>query len=113
MKKILMLIIASGLVILVAEGTVFSSPGKAAPDNVPVVVAPDIVVGMQAGDGSVCVVYLEITGLDRPNPAAASAQADILHQLPDSTTLLLLGFGGLLYSRRKEEKIRPAYLPVI
>jgi len=46
-------------------------------------------------------VYLKITDVGRPEPVAASAGADIIQQLPDATTLALLGLGGLLYRRRK------------
>jgi hypothetical protein len=107
-----MLIAVAGLVVLAAEWAVFSSPGKAALDNAPAAGTPDIVISMQAGDGSVCVVHLEFIGSDRPGPAAASVAADIRRQLPDSMTLMLLGFGGLLYHHRKGEKFRPACLRI-
>jgi hypothetical protein len=105
MKKLLMLIIVAGLVVFAAEGTGLASGGKVAPANIPPTITPDVVIGMQADDGLICVVYLEITDSDRPSPAAAFARADILQQLPDSTTLVLLGLGGLLYRRRKEVKV--------
>jgi hypothetical protein len=45
---------------------------------------------------------MEETDVGRPGPVTASAGADIIQQLPDATTLALLGLGGLLYRRRKE-----------
>jgi hypothetical protein len=102
MKKILMPIVVLGLVTLAADRTGLSSNNAATADNIPVVTSPDVVLGIQSDDGSVCVVYLKITDAGRPEPVAASAQLGIIHQLPDMTTLVLLGFGGLLYRRRKE-----------
>jgi hypothetical protein len=102
MKKLMMLIMVLGLTILAVNGTGFSFDNSAAADNVPIMMSPDIVLGIQSDDVSVCIVYLEITDVARPGPAAASAQADIIHQLPDAATLVLLGLGGLLYRRRKE-----------
>ena len=64
--------------------------------------SPDIAIGIQSDDGSVRIVYLEITDAGRAGPAAASAGADIIQQFPDMTTLALLGLGGLLYRRRKQ-----------
>lgn len=97
-----MFIMVPGLAVLVANGTGFSFDNSAAADNITVVTSPDVMLGIQSDDGSVCIVYLEITDSGRPEPAAAFAQADIIHQLPDVTTLVLLGLGGLLYRRRKE-----------
>ena len=71
-------------------------------DNVSAITSPDIVLGIQSDDGSVCIVHLEVTDAGRPGPAVASAGANIIQQLPDATTLVLLGFGGLLYRRRKQ-----------
>jgi len=102
MKKLMMLIMVLGLAVLPAERTGFSFDNSAAADNTPAVTSPDVVLGIQSDDGSVCVVYLKITDAVRPEPVAASAQLGIIHQLPDMTTLVLLGFGGLLYHRRKE-----------
>jgi hypothetical protein len=102
MKKLMMLIMVIGLAVFGANGTGFSFDNSDAADNVPVMTFPDVVTGLQSDDGSVCIVYLEIIDAGRPGPAAASAQADIIHQLPDVTTLALLGLGGLLYRRRKE-----------
>ena len=101
MKRTLMLIVVAGLVVLAAEGTGLSSGSKAAPDNIPATVAPEIVIGMQSDDGSFFVVRLEITDAVRPSPVAAWAQLGIIQQLPDATTLVLLGLGGLFYRRRK------------
>ncbi|MFA5252332.1 MAG: hypothetical protein WC454_07095 [Phycisphaerae bacterium] len=102
MKKLMMLIMVLGLTVLAANGTGLSFNNSSAADNVPVVTSPDVVLGVQSDDGSVYIVYLEITDTGRPVPAAASAQADIIGQLPDATTLVLLGLGGLLYRSRKE-----------
>ncbi|MGA2678037.1 MAG: hypothetical protein ABSF37_01910 [Sedimentisphaerales bacterium] len=102
MKKLMMLIMVLGLTVLAANETELSFNNSSAADNVPVMTSPDIAIGIQPNDGSVCIVYLEITDAGRPGPAAASAGADIIQQLPDMTTLALLGLGGLLYRRRKE-----------
>jgi hypothetical protein len=102
MKKLMMLILVLGLVTLAANRTGFSFDNSATADNIPAVTSPDVVIGIQSDDGSVCVVYLKITDSGRQCPAATSAQADIIHQFPDATTLALLGLGGLLYRRRKE-----------
>jgi hypothetical protein len=101
MKKILMLIVVLGLVTLAAGWTGLSSNNVAA-DNIPQATSSDIMLGIQSDDGSICIVCLEVTDVGRPSPTAAWAQADIIHQLPDATTLALLGLGGLLYHRRKE-----------
>jgi hypothetical protein len=101
MKKLMMLIVL-GLTVLAANRTGLSFSNSSAADNVPVMKSPDIAIGIQSEDGSVCIVYLEITDACRPGPAAASAGADIIQQLPDMTTLALLGLGGMLYRRRKE-----------
>jgi hypothetical protein len=102
MKKAMMLIMVLGLPVLAANETAFSFNNSFAADNVPVTTSPDIAIGIQSDDGSVCIVYLEIADAGRPGPAAASAGVDIIRQLPDMTTLALLGLGGLLYRRRKE-----------
>jgi hypothetical protein len=102
MKKSMIFIMVLGLTVLAVNGTGLSFNNSSAADNVPAMTSPDIVIGIQSDDGSVCIVYLEITDAGRPGPAAASAGADIIHQLPDMTTLALLGLGGLLYHRRKE-----------
>jgi hypothetical protein len=99
MNKILMLIMVIGLTVLAANGTGLSFNNSSAADNM---TSQDVVLGVQSDDSSVCIVYLEITDVGRPGPAAASAGADIIQQLPDVTTLALLGLGGLLYRRRKE-----------
>jgi hypothetical protein len=101
MNKILMLITVLGLTVLSVNGTGFASGNRAA-DNVSMVTSPDVVLNMQSDDGSVCIVYMEETDVGRPGPVTASAGADIIQQLPDATTLALLGLGGLLYRRRKE-----------
>ncbi len=97
-----MLIMVLGLTVLAANEAGLSFNNSSAADNVPVMTSPDIAVSIQSDDGSVCIVYLEISDAGRPGPATASAGADIIHQLPDMTTLALLGLGGLLYRRRKE-----------
>jgi hypothetical protein len=102
MKKVMMFIMVLGLTVLAANGTGLSFNNSFASDNVPVMTSPDIVLGIQSEDGSVCIVYLEITDAGRTGPAAASAGADIIRQLPDITTLALLGLGGLLYRHRKQ-----------
>jgi len=102
MKKLMMLIMVLGLTVLAANGTGLSFNNSSASDNVPVITSQDVVLGVQSDNGSVCMVYLEITDVGRPGPVAASAGADIIQQLPDMTTLALLGLGGLLYRRRKE-----------
>ena len=102
MKKLMILIMVLGLTVLAANRTGLSFNNSSAADNVPVMTSPDIAIGIPSDDGSVCIVYLEITDAGMSGPAAASAGADIIHQLPDMTTLALLGFGGLLYRRRKE-----------
>ena len=102
MKKLMILIMVLGLTVLAANETVLSFNNSSAAYNVPVMTSPDIAIGIQPDNGPVCIVYLEITDADRPGPAAASAGADIIQQLPDTTTLALLGLGGLLYRRRKE-----------
>jgi hypothetical protein len=101
MKKLMMLIMVIGLAVLAANGTGFSFDNSAAADNITMAASPDVVSGGQSDDSSVCIVYLEITDVGRPESAAAPAQADIIHQLPDAMTLALLGLGGLLYRRRK------------
>lgn len=102
MKKLMMLILVLGLAIFAADRTGFSFDNSAAAGNITMAASPDVVLGVQSDDGSVCMVYLEITDVGRPEPVAASAGADIIHQLPDMTTLALLGLGGMLYRRRKE-----------
>ena len=102
MKKLMMLIMVLGLTVLAANGTGLSFNNSSAADSVPVMTSQDVVPGVQSDDGSVCIVYIEITDMGLPVPAAVSAGADIIQQLPDMTTLVLLGFGGLLYRRRKE-----------
>jgi|GEM_PF-1350261 len=102
MKKLMMLIMVLGLTVLAVNRTGLSFNNSSAADNVPVITSQDVVLGIQSDDGSVCMVYLEITDAGRPGPAAASAGADIIQQLPDMTTLALLGLGGLLYHRRKK-----------
>ncbi len=98
----MMFIMVLGLPVLAVNWTGFSFNNSSAANNVSVTASPDIAIGIQSDDGSVCIVYLKITDADRPGPATASAGADIIRQLPDATTLVLLGFGGLLYRRRKE-----------
>jgi hypothetical protein len=103
MEKLMMLMMVLGLTVLAANGTGLSYNNSSAADNVPVITSQDVVLGVQSDDGSVCMLYLvEITDVGRPEPVAASAGADIIQQLPDMTTLALLGLGGLLYRRRKE-----------
>lgn len=102
MKKLMMYIMVLGLTVLAANETVLSFNNSSAACNVSAMMSPDIAIGIQSGDGSVCIVYLETAGSGRPGPVAASAGAGIIQQLPDATTLVLLGFGGLLYRRRKE-----------
>jgi hypothetical protein len=102
MKKLMIFIMVFGLTVFAANETGLSFNNSSAAGNVSVMTSPDIAIGIQSGDGSVCIVYLEITDAGRPGPAAASAGADIIQQLPDTTTLALLGLGGLLYRRRKE-----------
>ena len=102
MKKLMMLIMVLGLSVFGANGTGLSFNNSSAADNVPVIASQDIVLGIQSVDGSVCTVYLEIADVGRPRLTGASVQADIIHQLPDATTLVLLGVGGLFYRRRKE-----------
>lgn len=102
MKKLMMFIMVLGLTVLAANGTGLSFNNSSAACNVSAMTSPDITIGIQSGDGSVCIVYLETADSSRPGPAAASAGASIIQQLPDATTLVLLGFGGLLYRRRKE-----------
>ncbi len=101
MKKLMMFIMVLGLTVLAANGTALSFNNSSAAYNVSAMTSPDIAIRMQSDDGLVCIVYLEITDAGRPGPAAASAGADIIQQLPDMTTLVLLGLGGLLYRRRK------------
>ncbi len=95
-------IMVLGLTVLAANGTGLSFNNSSAAYNVSAMTSPDIAIGMQPDDGSVCIVYLETADLGSPGPAAASAEANIIQQLPDATTLVLLGFGGLLYRRRKQ-----------
>jgi hypothetical protein len=102
MKKLMMYIMVLGLTVLAANGTGLSFNNSSAACNVSAMTSPDIAIGIQSGDGSVCIVYLETADAGRAGPVAASAGADIIRQLPDMTTLVLLGFGGLLYRRRKE-----------
>jgi Cu/Ag efflux protein CusF len=102
MKKLMMFIMVLGLTVLAADRTGFSFDNSAAADNITIATSSDVVLGVQSDDGSVCTVYLEITDVGRPGLTGAFAQADIIHQLPDATTLVLLGLGGLLYRRRKE-----------
>ncbi len=100
MKKLLILTAIVGLVALVAEGSGFLSADNAAPDKVSRATAPEVVIGMQTDDGSFYVVHLELA--DKAVPAAASLNWSIIKQLPDTTTLILLGIGGLFYRRKKE-----------
>ena len=100
MKRILILTAIAGLIVLATEGTGFSSADKTSPDSVSATAAPDIVIGMQADDGSIYVVQLELA--DKAVPARAFLHSDIFQQLPDATTLVLLGVGGLFYRHRKE-----------
>jgi hypothetical protein len=102
MKKLVMLIMVLGLTVHAANGAGSSFNNSSAAGNVPVTTSPNIAIGIQSEDGSVCVVYLEIANAGRPGPAVAYAGADIIQQLPDMTTLALLGLGGLLYRRRKQ-----------
>ena len=95
-----MLTAIAALLVLAAEGTGFSSAGKAAPDSVSAAAGPDIVIGMQADDGSFYVVQLELA--DKALPARAFLRSGIFQQLPDATTLVLLGVGGLFYRHKKE-----------
>ena len=96
-----MLIMVLGLVTLATDWTGLSSNNIAAADNIPQATSSAIVLGIQSDDGSVCILCLEMADMSRPSPAAVWAQADIIHQLPDVPTLVLLGFGGLFYRRRK------------
>ncbi|MGD1041967.1 MAG: hypothetical protein ABR913_02755 [Sedimentisphaerales bacterium] len=102
MKKLMMFIIVIGLAVFGTNGTGFSFDNSAAADNISMANSSDVVLGIQSNDGSVCIVYLEITDVGRPGLTGAFARADIIHQLPDATTLALLGLGGLFYRRRKE-----------
>ncbi len=111
MKRILMLVAVAGLVILAADGSAVSSAGGTASDNVSA--APDIMIGVQSDDGSFYVVRLEVVNADNSGPVTASSHVNVLHQLPDTTTLILLGLGGLLYRRRKNEKTQLGYLRII
>ena len=61
-----MLIMVLGLTVLAANRTGLSFNNSSAADNVPVMTSPDIVLGIQSDDGSVCIVYLEITDVGRP-----------------------------------------------
>ena len=102
MKKLMMFVMVLGLTVLAANGTGFSFNNGSDSGNVSVMTSPDVAIGIQSSDGSVCIVYLEIADAVRPGPVAASAGGYLVQQLPDVTTLVLLGFGGLLYRRRKQ-----------
>ena len=103
MKNTMMLIMVLGLVTLANSWAGTSSDNLASfADNSVTMTCPDVVIGIQSDDGSVCVVYLEITDVGRPAPVSASALANITTQLPDIATIMLLGLGGLLYRGRKE-----------
>ncbi len=97
-----MLIIVLGLTVLAAGGTGLSFNNTSASDNVSVITSPDIVLGVQSDDGSICIVHIEVADAGRPGPSVAYTGTDLIQQLPDMTTLALLGLGGLLYRRRKE-----------
>jgi hypothetical protein len=102
MNKAMMLVMVLGLTVLAANGTGFSFDNSSACGNVSTIKSPDIAIGIQSADGSVSIVYLEIADIGTTGPAAASAGVNIIQQLPDATTLVLLGFGGLLYRRRRQ-----------
>jgi len=95
-------IMVLGLAALPANREGFSFDNRDAADNITMVTSQNVVPAIQSDDGAVCIVYLEITDAGRPGPAVAYTGTDIIQQLPDMTTLVLLGLGGLLYRRRKE-----------
>jgi hypothetical protein len=102
MNKILMLIMVLGLALLSPANTQFSLSDSFVNENTATTVSPDFSIVVPSDSTLVCIVYFEIADIGRPSPAAIWAQADIIHQLPDVPTLVLLGFVGLFYRRRKE-----------
>ena len=102
MKNILMLIIVPGLVLLSPVNTKTALCDSFPCEYAPTAVSPDISIVVPSDCTSVCVVYVEITDVGRPGPVSASAMANITTQLPDISTIMLLGLGGLLYQRRKK-----------
>jgi hypothetical protein len=101
MNKMLMIIMVLGLALLSPANMQLAISDSPSSENAAMTVSPDSIVVL-SDSTSVCIVYFEIADIGRPSPAAASAQAGIIHQLPDVQTLVLLGFAGLLYRRRKE-----------
>lgn len=91
-----------GLAVFPAKGTGLSSCNSSATCNVSTTAFQDVVIGIRSDDSVVCIVYLETADAGASVPTAACAGADIVQQLPDVTTLVLLGLGGLLYRRRKQ-----------
>ena len=73
-----MLIMVLGLTVLAANRTGLSFNNIFAADNVPVMTSQDVVPGVQSDDGSVCMVYLEITDTGSRVWAGAALRGRIL-----------------------------------
>jgi hypothetical protein len=100
MNKIWMFIIVSGLVLLSPAHMQAALCDSFTCEGTFVALSPDISIAVPSDCTSVCVVYVEITDLSRPAPVSTCALGNITTQLPDTSTIMLLGLGGLVYRRR-------------
>jgi hypothetical protein len=104
MKKIAMLIMVLGLVLLWPVHMKSALCDSFACEDTTTTLLYDISIVVPSDCTPVCVVYLEIADVGRPGPVSSCALANITTQLPDTATIMLLGLGGLLYRRRKDRK---------
>lgn len=97
-----MLLTVSGLVLLSPVHMKAALCDSFTCEHTYVALSPDISIAVPSDSASVYVVYVEMTDISRPAPLSTCAAANIATQLPDTSTIILLGLGGLLYRRRKE-----------
>ncbi len=102
MKKVMMLRMILGFILLVYIGSALSFAKSPVNDTILVIRSSDTVLEIQSDDNVICVVFMDVSYADSRLSPLAAAQANIIHQMPDAATLILLGFGGLLYRRKRK-----------
>jgi hypothetical protein len=100
MNKIGIFIMVFGLVLLSPIHMEAAFCDSFSSENTFVLLSPDISIVVPSDSTSVYVIYIETADISSPVPVSTCAMGNIATQLPDTSTIILLGFGGLLYRRR-------------